>query len=117
MDSVGIGELPDASEYGDVGSNTLSNIKAMSEILTLPNLNSLGLSHIEGVKGFNKVDRPCGCYGRMSERSPGKDTTTGHWEIAGIILDKPFPLYPEGFPDEIIERFEAITGHPDYTCS
>jgi phosphopentomutase len=110
MDSVGIGELPDASEYGDAGSNTLSNIKAMSADLALPNLNNFGLSYIEGVKGFNKVDSPCGCYGRMSERSPGKDTTTGHWEIAGIILDKPFPLYPEGFPKKIIKRFEAATG-------
>lgn len=107
MDSVGIGELPDAELYGDKGSNTLGNIrKYAKENLILPNLEKLGLGKIEGVNGFNIPEQVTGCYGRMAEKSAGKDTTTGHWEIAGIIMDRPFPVYPDGFPPEIIEKFE-----------
>jgi len=106
LDSVGIGELPDAAKYGDTGSNTLGNIAASLDGFSLPNLESLGLGNIDDIKGFKKQNKPLGSYGRMAERSAGKDTTTGHWEIAGIILDKPFPVYPNGFPDEVIEEFE-----------
>ncbi|HHW49299.1 MAG TPA: phosphopentomutase [Clostridiaceae bacterium] len=106
MDSVGIGELPDAGKYGDEGSNTLGNISRHVPGFKLPNLEMLGLGSIDGITGINKYPKAIGCYGRMIEKSAGKDTTTGHWEIAGIILDKPFPVYPDGFPDEIINKFE-----------
>jgi len=106
MDSVGIGELPDAAKYGDTGSNTLGNIAAAIKGFSLPNLERLGLGNIDGIKGFKAQPEPLGCYGRMAEQSAGKDTTTGHWEIAGIILDRPFPVYPDGFPADIIEEFE-----------
>jgi len=110
LDSVGMGELPDAAFYGDVGSNTLGNISAVMGGLKLPNLESLGLGNINNIKGYNKYEAPLGCYGRMAEKSYGKDTTTGHWEIAGLILDKAFPVYPSGFPKEIIVEFEERIG-------
>ena len=110
LDSVGIGELPDASKYGDTGSNTLGNIAAAVEGFSLPNLEMLGLGCIDGTRGYASVKSPIGCFGRMAERSAGKDTTTGHWEIAGITLEKPFPLYPDGFPEDIVSRFEAAIG-------
>ena len=106
LDGVGAGELPDASKYGDEGSNTLGNIAKTIKDFRLPNLEKLGLGYIEGLEIFPKKCYPLGCFGRMAEKSPGKDTTTGHWEIAGIILDKPFPVYPNGFPDYIIKEFE-----------
>ena len=109
LDSVGIGELPDAQKYGDKGSNTLGNIAANMPGFSLPNLESLGLGNIDNIKGIKPAANPIGCYGRMAEKSAGKDTTTGHWEIAGIILDKPFPVYPQGFPPEIIDKFEKST--------
>lgn len=110
MDSVGMGELPDADKYGDRGSNTLGNISAEIKGFKLPNLEKLGLGNIDGIAGFEVQQHPIGCYGRMAEVSPGKDTTTGHWEISGIILDKPFPVYPHGFPEEIIDSFEKAIG-------
>jgi phosphopentomutase len=110
MDSVGMGELPDAAFYGDAGSNTLGNISAAVGGLRLPNLEKLGLGNIYNMKGYIKCDAPIGCYGRMTEQSKGKDTTTGHWEIAGLILDKAFPVYPSGFPKEIINEFEDRIG-------
>lgn len=106
LDGVGIGELPDAAEYGDEGSNTLGNIAKCIDNFRLPNLQKLGLGNIEDIKGFSKEPLPQGCFGKMAEKSPGKDTTTGHWEISGIILDKPFPVYPNGFPDSVIKEFE-----------
>jgi phosphopentomutase len=106
LDSVGIGALPDAAKYGDEGSNTLGNIAASIEGFSLPNLERIGLANIEGVRGFKKRKSFSGCCGRMMEKSAGKDTTTGHWEISGIILDKPFPVYPNGFPQDIIQEFE-----------
>ncbi|MFZ5988592.1 MAG: phosphopentomutase [Bacillota bacterium] len=106
MDSVGMGELPDAAKYGDEGSNTLGNIASHIPGFSLPNLEKLGLGNIDNMKGFNKALSPAGCFGRMAEKSAGKDTTTGHWEIAGLILDKPFPVYPKGFPHEVISKFE-----------
>jgi phosphopentomutase len=107
MDSVGIGELPDAEKYGDTGSNTLGNIAAHIPGFRLSNLQNLGLSNIDEFSALDKIAEPVGCYGRMQERSPGKDTTTGHWEMSGIVLDKPFPVYPNGFPNEIISKFES----------
>lgn len=106
LDSVGMGELPDAGSYGDEGSNTLGNIASNVAGFSLPNLEQLGLGNIDNMKGINPAADPYGCYGRMAEKSSGKDTTTGHWEIAGIILSKPFPVYPDGFPPEIMQRFE-----------
>ena len=110
MDSVGIGELPDAAEYQDQGSNTLSNVAKAIGGLDLPNLRKLGLGNIAGVDSVRPADDPIGAYGKMAERSPGKDSTTGHWEIAGLVLEHPFSLYPTGFPPEILEAFERATG-------
>ena len=110
MDSVGAGELPDAAKYGDTGSNTLGNIAAAKKGFRLPNLERLGLGRIEGLKGYETNAAPMGSFGRMAEKSAGKDTTTGHWEMSGIILDKPFPVYPDGFPQEVIQKFEKAIG-------
>ena len=110
LDSAGIGELPDAAEYGDEGSNTLGNIAAAVPGFSLPNLEKLGLGNIDGIVGFKAAEEPLGCFGKMAERSVGKDTTTGHWELAGITLRKPFPVYPEGFPGDLVERFEKAIG-------
>ena len=109
LDSVGIGAMPDAASYGDVGSDTLGNV-AKQHPLLLPTLTRLGLSNIKPLAGLSAVDRPAGAYGRCALASPGKDTTTGHWEMAGIVLDKPFPVYPHGFPPEIMQAFEAKIG-------
>jgi len=113
LDSLGIGELPDAGAYGDIGSNTIGHIVAAMKNqpwFKLENLKRLGLGHIEGVDYIDKVEDPMGSMGRLGEMSKGKDTTTGHWEIAGIILDRPFPTYPDGFPDEVISAFEKAIG-------
>ncbi|HZJ82595.1 MAG TPA: phosphopentomutase [Clostridia bacterium] len=112
MDSVGIGELPDAHKYGDVSSNTLGNIAAQIKGFSLPNLQSLGLGNIQGIEGFERVENPIGSFGKMDEKSAGKDTTTGHWEMMGIVLPKPFPTYPDGFPHDVIDRFEERIGSP-----
>jgi phosphopentomutase len=110
LDGVGIGALPDAGTYGDTGTNTLGNISRAVEKLALPNLQRLGLGNIVSVQGVLKVDDAEGCYGKMAERSKGKDSTTGHWEIAGIITELPFPTYPEGFPETVIRGFLEVTG-------
>lgn len=105
LDSLGVGELPDAHEYGDVGSHTLDNIYKVCGNLHINNLEELGIGNIEGVNGPNKADKPKGSYGRAMELSKGKDTVTGHWEIGGVILEKPLNTYPEGFSEEIINEF------------
>lgn len=110
LDSVGMGELPDAARFGDVGTNTLGNIAAKRGGLTLPNMRTLGLGNIEGMKNIPPVDTPKGCYARLAEISDGKDTTIGHWEMIGIYSKQPFPTYPNGFPKEIIDRFLSLTG-------
>lgn len=110
LDSVGCGALPDAEKFGDVGVNTLSNIALNSKAFNIPNLISMGIGNIEGVEGIEKCDSPNSAYGRMGEASFGKDTTTGHWELAGLYIDTPFQTYPDGFPKEIIDEFEAKTG-------
>ncbi len=110
MDSVGIGELPDAAKYNDCGSNTLGNCSRAVGGLNLPNLARLGLGNILDIKGVPAAAEPLGAYGKMAEQSAGKDTTTGHWELSGIILSNPFPVYPGGFPREVIEPFEEKIG-------
>ena len=110
MDSVGIGEMPDAQEYGDKGSNTLGNIARIRGGLNLPHLQSLGLGNIAPIQGVDPVPDPKGCFGKMAEKSPGKDTTTGHWEIAGVVLEKAFPTFPQGFPEDFIKAFEERIG-------
>lgn len=110
LDSVGIGELPDAAEFGDVGSHTLGNIAWAVGGLRLPHLEAMGLANIAILEGVRPQASPTAAYGKMAEISAGKDTTTGHWELMGIHLDKPFPTYPDGFPPEVIEAFEAAVG-------
>jgi phosphopentomutase len=109
LDSVGIGEMPDADRYGDIGSDTLGNI-AKQRPLHLPNLIRLGLANIKPIQGLETAKNPAGCFGKCALASPGKDTTTGHWEMVGIHLAKPFPLYPNGFPREVMDEFERRIG-------
>jgi len=104
LDSVGVGEMPDAAEWGDSGSDTLGHI-LKSRKVNLPNLQRLGLGNIRPFENFEGVEHPTGLYGKCTLKSRGKDTTTGHWEMAGIILEKAFPTYPNGFPDEVISEF------------
>lgn len=106
LDSVGVGELPDAGDYGDTGSNTLGNTARAVGGLKLPHLERLGLGNIIDVEGVPPAVRPEASYGRMEEQSMGKDTTIGHWEMAGLILKHPFPVYPKGFPPALIKSFE-----------
>lgn len=107
LDSVGMGELPDAWKYGDVGSDTIGNISKAMGGLRLPNMEKIGLGNIEGIKGIVKYENPEGAYGKCRELSVGKDTITGHWEIAGVVLNKPLNTYPNGFPSDIINDFES----------
>jgi len=116
FDGLGIGELPDADRYGDNGSDTLDNTALVAGGLVVPNLSALGLGRIEGVEQVDKAANVRGCWGRMAEVSSGKDTATGHWEMSGIVLEKPFPTYPDGFPPEIMERFASETGHGYLWC-
>ena len=110
MDSVGIGEAPDAAKFGDVGAHTLGHIAEKMNGLTMPNMESFGLANIEPLQGLQAVDAPKAYYGKMQEASVGKDTMTGHWEIMGLNIDKPFKVYPEGFPAELIAELEQRTG-------
>ncbi len=109
LDSFGIGEEPDAAEYGDVGSNTIAAC-ATSKYFDMPNMQKLGLFNIDGVTCRPKAEAPQGAFARLREISKGKDTTIGHWEISGINSPKPLPTYPEGFPPEVIREFEEKTG-------
>lgn len=109
LDSFGIGEMPDAEKFGDKGANTLRSVSE-SEFFSLPNLKELGLFNIDGVDFLKGTDIPKGAFGRLSEVSQGKDTTVGHWEISGVITSRSFPVYPQGFPEEIISKFSQITG-------
>jgi len=110
LDSVGIGELPDADMYGDSGSNTLGSLVRNVKDFKLENLEALGLGNIDRSIGLQIAENPRGSFGRAKEVSPGKDTTTGHWEIAGVTLPQPFPTFPEGFPKELVEAFERAIG-------
>jgi phosphopentomutase len=109
LDSLGVGEMPDAADYGDQGSNTLGHI-ARRVRLEIPALRGLGLSRIVDVPGAPPAPDPAAAFGRMAERSPGKDSVTGHWELMGLTMDRPFPVYPHGFPEEIIREFERRIG-------
>lgn len=110
MDSVGIGEAPDAAEFDDVGADTLGHIAKSRGGLKLPNIARLGLSHIREIDGVERTEHPLAYYGKMQEASRGKDTMTGHWEIMGLYIDTPFRVFPDGFPDELITRIESKTG-------
>jgi phosphopentomutase len=110
LDSVGIGALPDAADFGDVGANTLGSMARSEGPFKIDNLLSLGLGNIEGVDDLPAADKPRGAYGRSMEVSNGKDTTTGHWEIAGLRIDEAFKTYPDGFPPRVIDAFEEKTG-------
>ena len=109
LDSVGIGEMPDAADYGDSGSDTLGHVLG-SRTVHVPNLQQMGLANIRQLP-LDPVERPNGIFGKAATRSRGKDTTTGHWEIGGIITTNPFPTYPKGFPTRVIEKFERAIGH------
>ena len=108
LDSVGIGALADAANYGDEGADTLGHIVQACHP-QIPNMMRLGLGNIDGIS-FDGVEAPEGAYGKLKEVSAGKDTTTGHWEIAGVQLSRPFPTFPNGFPQDFIARFEQATG-------
>ncbi|MEJ2314093.1 MAG: phosphopentomutase, partial [Nitrospirota bacterium] len=110
LDGVGVGAMPDASRFGDSGSHTLGNLSRAAGGLNLPALGRLGLGNIADIQGVSKTAVPWASWGRMAGVSAGKDTITGHWEMAGITSRRPFPTYPEGFPPEIIEEFERRTG-------
>jgi phosphopentomutase len=110
LDGVGVGEAPDTAAYGDTGSDTLGNVSRAVEELKLPNMQKLGLGNLEPLAGVAPTHTPEGAWGVMTPASPGKDSTTGHWEIAGLHLERPFPIYPNGFPAEIIDAFSRATG-------
>jgi phosphopentomutase len=112
LDGVGIGAAPDAAAYGDVGSDTLGNLSRKVGRLDLPNLERIGLGRIAPLEGVRPVSNPQGAWGLMEPKSAGKDSTTGHWEIAGVHLAKAFPTYPNGFPPEVVAEFERRTGRP-----
>ncbi len=110
MDSVGIGEAPDAEKFGDKGADTLGHIAEKMGGLNMPNMAKLGLSNIREIKGIPKAEKPFAYYTKMQEASSGKDTMTGHWEIMGLNIQKPFKVFPNGFPQELIEKIEEKTG-------
>ena len=110
MDSVGIGEAPDAERFGDKGSDTFGHIAEKMNGLHMPNMGKLGLSNIREIKGIKQADKPLACYTKMMEASNGKDTMTGHWEIMGLNIQTPFQVFPEGFPDELLSALEERTG-------
>ena len=110
LDGVGCGEARDAAAYGDVGSNTLGHVLERSPALRLPNLERLGLGHVGVLHGVTPVAPPAGAVSVLEPRSAGKDSTTGHWELAGVVLDEPFPTYPRGFPDAVLSVFATATG-------
>ncbi|MFL5799784.1 MAG: phosphopentomutase [Actinomycetota bacterium] len=109
-DSFGVGQAPDAAAFGDEGADTLGNTSRAVGGLDAPNLEALGLGHLTGIEGVAPRAEPGTAHGRATEQSAGKDTTTGHWEMMGIVLDEPFPLYPNGFPEEVIRPFEEVVG-------
>ena len=110
LDGVGIGELPDAADYGDRGSDTLTHVARAVGGLRVPNLERLGLGRLADVSGVRAVGEPKAAFGRLAERSKGKDSTSGHWELAGLVLDRAFPTYPHGFPEDLLERFSERVG-------
>ncbi len=110
LDGVGLGALPDAQAYGDDGAATLPHVAAACHGLKLPNMQRLGLGHLAAIEGVPPVQAPAGAYGRLAEKSAGKDSIIGHWELAGLVIDKPFATYPRGFPCELVDAFARIAG-------
>jgi len=110
LDACGVGELPDAGRYGDIGAATIPNVAREFGGLTMPHCQKMGLGNIVPIAGIDKAAAPIACYGRMAEKSAGKDSTSGHWEIGGVILKQPFPVYPNGFPSKLVEKFEKNAG-------
>ena len=110
LDGVGLEALPDAKDYGDEGTATLPHVATACGGLKLPNLGRLGIGNLADIEGVPPVANPCGAYGRLAERSAGKDSIVGHWELAGVVLDKPFATYPQGFPDKLVAAFAGIVG-------
>jgi phosphopentomutase len=118
MDACGVGAMPDWEKFDDPhGANTLANVSKACDGLHLPNLQRLGLGNITSIQGVAPSDSPIALFGKAAEFSFGKDTTTGHWEMAGLPLDKPFPVYPKGFPKEIVDRFIELTGCGGILCN
>ena len=109
LDSCGAGEMPDAAKFGDYNVNTLRSCST-SKLLSIPNMRAAGLGNIDGLDFLGPVEQPCGAYGKLAEASMGKDTTIGHWEIAGVVSPKPLPTYPNGFPEEVLKPFREATG-------
>ncbi len=109
IDSVGIGEMPDSKDFGDIGVNTLGNIVKSYKDIKIPNLINLGIANIDKIDFLDSIENPIGCFGRCLEVSNGKDTTTGHWEMTGVLVKKPFKTFENGFPKDIIEEFEKRT--------
>lgn len=112
LDSVGCGELPDAGEFDDIGTDTIGHVSEKCGGLKVRNMKEIGLGNIDGIKGIEKEDNPIGCYGKMKEKSNGKDTTIGHWEMVGIYSPEKFPTYPDGFPTDIIDKFVKMANVP-----
>lgn len=112
LDSVGIGAMPDSADFGDEGTHTLGSIAASNSSFDLPRLREWGLAHIAPIHDWPATGRPLAAYGKMAEASVGKDTMTGHWELAGLHIDVPFQTFPDGFPAELLSRFEELTGRP-----
>lgn len=110
LDSAGVGELPDANKFGDVGSNTFAHIAEATGGLSLPNMEKLGIGNLTKIKGVKTLNNTTGAFGKAAEKSKGKDTTVGHWEIAGLVKDSPFPSYPQGFDQKILDELEKRTG-------
>ncbi|MGL6104910.1 phosphopentomutase [Romboutsia sp.] len=110
IDSVGIGELPDSNKFGDKGVNTLGNIVKVHNDIKIPNMIKLGIGNIDGVDFIENIEESIGCFGKCAEVSQGKDTTTGHWEMTGVLVETPFKTFENGFPKEIIDEFEKRTG-------
>lgn len=110
LDGVGIGALPDAKQYGDEDAATMQHVAAACGGLNLPNLQQLGMGNLAEIEGVPPLAMPCGAYGRLAERSAGKDSIVGHWELAGVVLEEPFATYPKGFPDALVAAFAGIAG-------
>ncbi|MCC6407509.1 MAG: phosphopentomutase [Planctomycetes bacterium] len=117
LDSLGVGALPDAARFGDAGTHTLDHIVEAAGGLDVPNLRAFGLGNVPGVTRIAPVDAPLGAFGRCAERSPGKDTSTGHWEMMGCVLEREFPVFADGFPPEIIDAFVARAKVPGVLCN
>lgn len=117
LDSLGVGELPDADRFGDVGAHTLDHLIAAAGVPDAPRLTAWGLGHVPGVEAWPKVAAPEGAFGRLNERSPGKDTSTGHWELMGCVLEREFPVYPDGFGDDILGPLMERCGLDGVLCN